>query len=142
LGQREGVAQAAADSRTSNGVGSTRSASPVQRAVSQMSEDIVDASVLNSVKENAVEVGFKGTSFVLSAGYLTWALRGATMLASLVASMPAWRSFDPLPILAQKNRVAEKAEEEEKEEEEEDWHEARLKRFLNPMDSGEPDERG
>jgi hypothetical protein len=35
----------------------------------------------------------------LSAGYLTWLLRGGSLLASVLATMPTWRNFDPLPIL-------------------------------------------
>ena len=51
-----------------------------------------------------MQATFKGTSFVLSAGFLTWALRGASLLASVAASLPAWQGFDPLPILAAKKR--------------------------------------
>ncbi len=35
----------------------------------------------------------------LSIGYVTWLLRGGLLLSSLLASMPAWRWIDPLPIL-------------------------------------------
>ncbi len=44
-----------------------------------------------------------GTSAVVSSaltvGYVTWLLRGGSLLASLLASLPAWASFDPLPVL-------------------------------------------
>jgi hypothetical protein len=36
----------------------------------------------------------------LSIGYVVWVLRGGVLLTSLLASMPAWRSIDPLPVLA------------------------------------------
>ena len=36
---------------------------------------------------------------VLSAGYLAWCLRGGALIASALSSLPAWRSFDPLPVL-------------------------------------------
>ena len=36
----------------------------------------------------------------LSIGYAIWVLRGGVLLTSLLASMPAWRSIDPLPVLA------------------------------------------
>ncbi|MFZ4758967.1 MAG: hypothetical protein ACOYLX_12450, partial [Burkholderiaceae bacterium] len=36
----------------------------------------------------------------LSIGYVVWLLRGGVLLTSLLASMPAWRSIDPLPVLA------------------------------------------
>jgi hypothetical protein len=35
----------------------------------------------------------------LTVGYATWLLRGGTLLSSLLVSMPAWRMFDPLPVL-------------------------------------------
>jgi len=35
----------------------------------------------------------------ISVGYILWLLRGGTLLASVMASMPAWRAIDPLPIL-------------------------------------------
>ena len=36
----------------------------------------------------------------LSIGYAIWLLRGGVLLSSLLASVPAWRSFDPMVILA------------------------------------------
>jgi len=35
----------------------------------------------------------------LSVGYVLWLLRSGTMLASVMATLPAWRTFDPLPVL-------------------------------------------
>jgi hypothetical protein len=35
----------------------------------------------------------------LSAGYVTWLLRSGSLVASLLAVLPAWQSVDPLPIL-------------------------------------------
>ncbi|TKB90336.1 MAG: tandem-95 repeat protein [Nitrospira sp.] len=39
------------------------------------------------------------TGTTLSAGFIAWALRSGTLLASFMATMPAWRHFDPLPVL-------------------------------------------
>ena len=36
----------------------------------------------------------------LSVGYVVWLIRGGTLLASVLSSMPAWQLADPLPILA------------------------------------------
>jgi len=44
------------------------------------------------------------TFVAITVGYVVWSLRGASLLASLLTSMPLWRSLDPLPIL--ENRVA------------------------------------
>jgi len=35
----------------------------------------------------------------LSAGFVAWLLHGGSLLASFLVSMPAWRHFDPLPVL-------------------------------------------
>ena len=39
------------------------------------------------------------TGTTLSAGFIAWALRSGTLLASFMATMPAWRHFDPLPVV-------------------------------------------
>jgi hypothetical protein len=39
------------------------------------------------------------TGIALTAGTVWWALRVGGLLTSLMASMPAWRHVDPLPIL-------------------------------------------
>ena len=36
---------------------------------------------------------------VLSVGAVWWATRAAGLLASALSSLPAWRNFDPLPVL-------------------------------------------
>jgi hypothetical protein len=40
----------------------------------------------------------------LSVGYVIWILRGGTILTTFVSALPAWQSFDPLPILQSVNR--------------------------------------
>ena len=35
----------------------------------------------------------------LTVGYVVWLVRGGTLFASLLVSIPTWASFDPLPIL-------------------------------------------
>jgi len=39
------------------------------------------------------------TGTTLSIGFIVWALRSGALLASFMATMPAWRHFDPLPVL-------------------------------------------
>jgi hypothetical protein len=41
----------------------------------------------------------------VSLGYVIWLLRGGVLLSSLVAAMPAWRSIDPFPVLANLNNT-------------------------------------
>jgi hypothetical protein len=44
------------------------------------------------------------SGMVLSAGFLAWIMRGGALVTSFLVSMPAWRRFDPLPILKANNR--------------------------------------
>ena len=39
------------------------------------------------------------SGMALSAGFVAWILRGGSLLSSFLVSMPAWRHFDPLPVL-------------------------------------------
>ena len=68
---------------------------PVRQAMNVMSEGIGTADILDEMQNNTMKVAFQGSSFVLSAGFLTWALRGASLLASVAASMPAWAGLRP-----------------------------------------------
>jgi hypothetical protein len=54
------------------------------------------------------------TGMALSVGAIWWAARAAGLVASLLASSPAWRHVDPLPVLGR----------DDEEEEEEVWDEA------------------
>ena len=98
-----------------------------------MSEGVGTTDILEEIEHNTLETTFKGTSFVLSAGFLTWALRGASLLASVAASLPAWQGFDPLPVLAAKKSKSKKDEEDERKQD--DWQEKRVQRLLNLEDS-------
>ncbi|MCL5279171.1 MAG: cadherin domain-containing protein [Planctomycetes bacterium] len=52
-------------------------------------------------RQQAVAVGVAtGLSVSFAAGYVIWLLRGGSLLASLLAASPLWKSFDPLPVLA------------------------------------------
>ncbi|MBH0203048.1 MAG: hypothetical protein HP496_12345, partial [Nitrospira sp.] len=47
------------------------------------------------------------TGTTLSVGFVAWALRSGALLASCLATMPAWRHFDPLPVLGGSRRERE-----------------------------------
>ena len=53
--------------------------------------------------ESASIRAVRHTFVAITVGYVVWSLRGASLIASLLTSMPLWRSLDPLPIL--ENRV-------------------------------------
>jgi hypothetical protein len=67
-----------------------------------------------------------GMTALLSAGYVLWAVRGGSLLASMLATLPVWRWLDPLPILEsrenekkkkRKRGANQKEDEQEKDEE-------------------------
>ena len=72
---------------------------------------VVPFSPIVNAKESLPEFKFEsfaiGTSAVttatLSVGYVIWLIRGGTLLTSFVSVMPAWTSFDPLPIVKSAN---------------------------------------
>ncbi|MGH8654390.1 MAG: hypothetical protein ACREYE_20475, partial [Gammaproteobacteria bacterium] len=41
-----------------------------------------------------------GAGVVFSVGVVAWLLRGGSLLAALLSTMPLWGGIDPLPILA------------------------------------------
>jgi hypothetical protein len=111
-----------------------------RQALDVMSEGVGGTDILDELQNNTAVVAFKGTGFVLSAGYLTWALRSGTLLASMVASLPAWQGFDPPPMLAtkKKDKKGKKGEDDDGDDTSDaDWQEARIQRVFSRMDSGE-----
>ncbi len=111
---------------------------PFRQALDVTSEGVGTTDIFDEMQNNTVQAAFRGTSFVLSAGFLTWALRGASLLASMAASLPAWQGFDPLPVLAAKKRDKKKGEDVEDDNDnksDDDWQEKRIQRLFNPIDS-------
>ncbi|MEE9533805.1 MAG: hypothetical protein V3W06_05265 [Acidimicrobiia bacterium] len=45
-----------------------------------------------------------GSGVAISTGLAAWVLKGGSLLANVMASMPAWSAFDPLPVLAGKRK--------------------------------------
>ncbi len=88
-----------------------------------MNNDLVRAFQEESAQKKFVVQTTKSATLALSAGFLAWLLRGGTLLASLATTLPAWRSFDPLPVVSgskkkredQKSEAEREAEAEQKE---------------------------
>ena len=40
-----------------------------------------------------------GSSVALTTGFVAWVLRGGALASALLATLPAWRGFDPLPVI-------------------------------------------
>ena len=55
----------------------------------------------------------KSSGVVLTAGVVAWILRSGALLSSLLSTIPLWKGYDPLPILAYKDDEDKKKEEDE-----------------------------
>ncbi|MEM8499380.1 MAG: LamG-like jellyroll fold domain-containing protein [Pseudomonadota bacterium] len=55
-----------------------------------------------------------GSGVALSTGVIAWILRGGSLLASFLTTIPAWRTIDPLPIMAKKEKDDNDLDENEK----------------------------
>lgn len=59
-----------------------------------------DAEVESYEHRAFVTVGsVTGISSVISVGYIVWAIRGGSLLASMLSAVPLWSLLDPLPVL-------------------------------------------
>ena len=74
--------------------------------IAAMSEQMAAAeSAAVSQQHQVMLYTAKTMSVFLFAGATNWYLKGSSLLASLLSSMPLWTPFDPLPILALSRRM-------------------------------------
>lgn len=70
-----------------------------------------ETSVIDDTPPQVVEKIVVGSAAVvstsLSVGYVVWILRGGSILTTFMSALPAWQSFDPLPILQSVDRKGE-----------------------------------
>ncbi|MFK7822268.1 MAG: tandem-95 repeat protein, partial [Planctomycetaceae bacterium] len=67
----------------------------IEASFDSNSEALDDAEMLDTMAVGTTAV----VSTTVSVGYVMWLLRGGTLVASMASALPAWVSFDPLPIL-------------------------------------------
>jgi hypothetical protein len=85
----------------------------------------------------------KGLTAVAT-GCVTWALRGLSLLASFMTTLPLWRSFDPLPILdAEEKKQHDLASQEGQGEQDADKYEEQVQALFDSDDTPQekPDKR-
>jgi hypothetical protein len=77
------------------------------------------------------------SGMALSAGFVAWILRGGSLVASFLVSMPAWRHFDPLPVLGGGSQDRRRRDQKLREEDEQENKQFRsLGRVLKSSDHG------
>ena len=82
-------------------------------ALDRLREDVADEPMYLT---KAVVGTTTGAATALSVGYVAWLARGGMLLSSFLASMPAWRLVDPIPVLAYLKGKREKEDEDGDEE--------------------------
>ncbi|MDC3224708.1 cadherin repeat domain-containing protein, partial [Mariniblastus sp.] len=84
-------------------------ASPFESIFSGASLTSLNALQLEVSKDSLFSKSILGTTTIASAsitaGYVIWLLRSGVLFSSMVTSLPAWRTFDPLPVLGYLNEV-------------------------------------
>ncbi len=72
-------------------------------AIDKMKQEMGDSAEgkMSSVEIKAAAA--KSSGVVLTAGVVAWILRSGALLSSLMSTIPLWKGYDPLPILAYKD---------------------------------------
>jgi VCBS repeat-containing protein len=65
----------------------------------QMQQDLDASAAQNRITQDLSVGAVTGVGITSAALFVSWLLRGGSLLASLLTVMPAWRSLDVLPIL-------------------------------------------
>ncbi|MDH5444944.1 MAG: DUF4347 domain-containing protein [Gammaproteobacteria bacterium] len=71
----------------------------LQQVLDELNEQLGDDARAEESNGQIVIATTAGVTIGLTAGFVTWALQGSSLLTALLTTLPAWNSFDPLPIL-------------------------------------------
>lgn len=85
--------------------GQTQLSEAFRQSLGNLEEDLRRATDMseNNLKFAVGVTNLGGVS--LTAGVIAWLLRSGALLASLAATLPAWRHFDPLPVVLTSDRT-------------------------------------
>jgi hypothetical protein len=79
---------------------SVQPASPLWNLIDGMMGQMDDNHDAWFSDDNVYTTSVSGLTVTVTAGYVSWLLRAGYLSASLLSSLPLWREFDPLPVLA------------------------------------------
>ena len=91
----ESVQQVKTVVSSSDPFGTSTFIASIMNDVGRVNEELIE----NISSETGTVVAAAGITGIATAVYVIWMARGGVLLASVVSSVPAWQSFDPLPIL-------------------------------------------
>jgi hypothetical protein len=66
----------------------------------KMAQDLDESIETEDKKHQLSAEAAAGVSISLTAGFVSWAMRAGSMAASMLAALPTWRHFDPMPVLS------------------------------------------
>jgi VCBS repeat-containing protein len=71
-------------------------------SVDKMKQEMAESAAQMDMGELKVAAA-KSSGIVLTAGIVAWAMRGGALLSSMLSTIPLWKGYDPLPVLAYKD---------------------------------------
>jgi hypothetical protein len=81
-------------------------------AIDSMFDELDNSFTGTQSQEAIIANVIRGTTWSLSAGFVAWILRGGSLIAAAMSSIPIWKGLDPLPIIAMSKRERNRLEEE------------------------------
>jgi hypothetical protein len=77
-------------------------------AIDDMKQQI-DENLTEDITQVQIKLGaISGSGVALTAGIVAWVLRSGALMTSLISTIPLWKGYDPLPILAYRDDDEEK----------------------------------
>jgi hypothetical protein len=80
-------------------------------AIDKMKQEMADSAEEKMTTTEFRVAAAKSSGVVLTAGVVAWILRSGALLSSLISTIPLWKGYDPLPILAYKDDDEKKEDE-------------------------------
>ena len=74
------------------------------RSLAQIDSDFEDAQNKEAIRTTLTNEAIYGVTFSVTAGILSWVLRGGSLLATVLASTPVWSSLDPVRVFSKGER--------------------------------------
>lgn len=71
----------------------------LQMAIDELNQQLGSSGRAEQDGEQIIVSTVSGISIALTAGFVTWALQGGSLLTALMTVLPVWNTFDPLPVL-------------------------------------------
>jgi VCBS repeat-containing protein len=72
-------------------------------AIDKMKQEMAESADEKTTPVEFQVAAAKSSGVVLTAGVVAWLLRSGALLSSLLSTIPLWKGYDPLPILAYKD---------------------------------------